>query len=211
MPMIIIRASFHSWRRKILDKKEVFSFLSPKFKAVASSTLSDRLKKIYVWDKNPNGKVATIMTNIMGTFAIGDLDESTTLGIFDSIYEKCIEFWICSSKSIDCVKGREYVRRKLRSIRRGIYPKIEIDTLVLEGGNTIAREGTLSRYVRGDFHVGFLIALATTLLTSIYEYVVDSTKAFNWTLPLLFLLAWLVVFIGELIYNKGKGVYIVKK
>jgi len=210
MPAIVLRISFRKVSGRILNAKEILDFLNPKLKLVDASIFRKRLAKIYVWEEDAVNKVQIIMERVLGTFALGDLGESTVLGIFDSTYPDCIEFWICSPKPIDCIKGRKCVQKSIPSIRKGVIKKYESDNLLLEGGEQISREGNLSRYVRGDFNIGFLLAFVTISLSSLINYLSEADKQFDYASPLIFFAIWLIVLFGEILHNRGKGVYVVK-
>ncbi len=211
MPAIVLRMTIRNIKGRILNKEEILGFLTPKLKSVDASIFQRNLERIFVWEIDATEKAQIVMKRVLGTFALGDLGESTVLGVFDSTYPDCIEFWISSPKPESCIQGRKCVRKSIPSIRNGVIKKYESDNLLLEGGEKIPKEGNLSKYVRGDFNVGFVLAFVTVFVPSLVNYLSNPHIQFNYALPLLYFALWLIVLSGEILYNRGKGVYVVKE
>lgn len=206
----MIRFSYKKLLGGVLAKEEVIEPLVKKLKKVDTTVFRERLKKIYIWEKDGDKKANVVMQKILGTYALGDLGGSTTLGIFDSLVPECVEFWICSSQPEQCIKGRKCILKNIPYLLKKAIRITESDILLLEGDAKIPKEGKFSRYVRGDFNIGFLVSLIMTGINSIGTYFFTTDKVFDYRMPVLVLLAWLTVFGLEVVYNKGKGVYIVK-
>lgn len=213
MPTIVMRMKFKSKMGlgQTLIPNNLIDFLNSKMQKANSDDFSQRIKKFYVWESNANKRVKAIMDRILATYKLGDLGDSTILGVFNSTYPGYVEFWICSSSSLNCIRGRRCLLSTIPSYKNFVKHSSESDTLILEGDTKIKREGKLSKYLQGGFNIGFAVNLVLVVVNSIYNYYSIPDSEINYQLPVFVAFAWLIVFIGELFYNRNKGVYVVKE
>jgi hypothetical protein len=213
MPAIVLRISFKRVLRSKWTHKELIAYISKKFQALDQELfLVDFLKLLYY------GEAETAMDTheaqnwrdrLLESFTFGTSGE-TKIGILDSLYPNCFEFWITSSNTSKCLEGRQWIMKNLPSIRNRTIRKIQNDYLYVEGGTEIARERIFRTYLlKSGLNAGLFVNFLILLLRSIYDFY--NAKNLDYGLPLLVFMIWLIALIFTYMYNRGKVLYIVKE
>lgn len=202
MPAIVLRMKFRQIRGS-WNAEDLSGFMSRDFEPLQEAEFLRKLSSLVEKES-----LTRLQDKIFGAFRFGTSGD-IIIGMIESFYPNCHEFWVCSPSLEKCIEGRRWIIKSTPRIIQMTLRKVVNDFVVLEGGDEIHRARMVLDYaIKNGLNAGLIVNFIILLLKSIYEGY--STYSFDFGLPILVFKIWFVFFLATCLYYSRKVAYIVK-